>query len=227
MLGDMIEYTGSVMAIDPSGRGKDETAYAVVKMLNGYLFVHACNGIKGGYGENVLRQLSTIAKRFNVNEVVVESNMGDGMFTELLKPIISTIHPVTINEVRHHIQKEKRIVDTLEPTLNSHRLIVDPSVIREDYATSQSYPIETQLRYCLFYQLSRLTREKGSLLQDDRLDALSMAVNYWTEQMAANADVKINDRKEQLLNDELERFVSNVVGYGSSFTRRSNQWFTN
>ena len=227
MLGDMIEYTGSVMAIDPSGRGKDETAYAVVKMLNGYLFVHACNGIKGGYGENVLRQLSTIAKRFNVNEVVVESNMGDGMFTELLKPIISTIHPVTINEVRHHIQKEKRIVDTLEPTLNSHRLIVDPSVIREDYATSQSYPIETQLRYCLFYQLSRLTREKGSLLQDDRLDALAMAVNYWTEQMAANADVKINDRKEQLLNDELERFVSNVVGYGSSFTRRSNQWFTN
>ena len=226
MLGDMIEYSGSVMAIDPSGRGKDETAYAVVKMLNGYLFVHACNGIKGGYGENVLRQLSTIAKRFNVNEVVVESNMGDGMFTELLKPIISTIHPVTINEVRHHIQKEKRIVDTLEPTLNSHRLIVDPSVIREDYATSQSYPIETQLRYCLFYQLSRLTREKGSLLQDDRLDALSMAVNYWTEQMAANADVKINDRKEQLLNDELERFVSNVVGYGSSFTRRSNQWFT-
>jgi len=227
MLGDMIEYSGSVMAIDPSGRGKDETAYAVVKMLNGYLFVHACNGIKGGYGENVLRQLSTIAKRFNVNEVVVESNMGDGMFTELLKPIISTIHPVTINEVRHNIQKEKRIVDTLEPTLNSHRLIVDPSVIREDYATSQSYPIETQLRYCLFYQLSRLTREKGSLLQDDRLDALAMAVNYWTEQMAANADVKINDRKEQLLNDELERFVSNVVGYGSSFTRRSNQWFTN
>jgi len=54
-----------------------------------------------------------------------------------------------------------------------------------------------------------------------------MAVNYWTEQMAANADVKINDRKEQLLNDELERFVSNVVGYGPSFTRRSNQWFTN
>lgn len=227
MLGDMIEYSGSVMAIDPSGRGKDETAYAVVKMLNGYLFVHACNGIKGGYGENVLRQLSTIAKRFNVNEVVVESNMGDGMFTELLKPIISTIHPVTINEVRHNIQKEKRIVDTLEPTLNSHRLIVDPSVIRDDYSTSQSYPIEIQVRYCLFYQLSRLTRDKGSLLQDDRLDALSMAVNYWTEQMAANVDVKINDRKEQLLNDELESFVSNVVGYGSSFTRRSNQWFTN
>ena len=29
----MIPYNGSVLSIDPSGRGKDETGYAVVKML--------------------------------------------------------------------------------------------------------------------------------------------------------------------------------------------------
>jgi len=223
-LGDMVDYTGSVMSIDPSGRGKDETAYSVVKMLNGFLFVHDCNGIKGGYGDNVLKELSLIAKRFKVNEVTIESNMGDGMFTELLKPVINAIYPVTINEVRHHIQKEKRIIDTLEPVLNAHRLVVDPIVVKNDFKSIVSYPIESQNRYALFYQLSRITREKGSLLQDDRLDALSIAVNYWTEQMAINADLKIKDRKEDLIQEELEKFMNSAF-HISNKAKRQTTWF--
>jgi hypothetical protein len=220
----MVDYTGSVMSIDPSGRGKDETAYSVVKMLNGFLFVHDCNGIKGGYGDNVLKELSLIAKRFKVNEVIIESNMGDGMFTELLKPVINAIYPVTINEVRHHIQKEKRIIDTLEPVLNAHRLIVDPIVVKNDFKSIVSYPIESQNRYALFYQLSRITREKGSLLQDDRLDALSIAVNYWTEQMAINADLKIKDRKEDLIQEELEKFMNSAFNI-SNKAKLQTTWF--
>lgn len=215
-LGDLVTYTGSVMSIDPAGRGKDETAYAVVKMLNGQLFVHACNGIKGGYGENVLKELANVAKRYKVNEIIVESNMGDGMFTELFKPVINNLYPVSINEVRHHIQKEKRIVDTLEPVLNAHKLIVDPAVIRQDYQSALTYPIEQQSRYMLLYQLSRLTRDRGSLLQDDRLDALAIAIGYWVEQMAVNADLKINERKNELMEIELERFKD--AAYGSSLT---------
>ena len=219
-LGDLIPYTGSVMSIDPSGRGKDETAYAVVKMLNGHLFVHACNGIRGGYGENVLKELASIAKRYNVNEIIVESNMGDGMFTELFKPVINNVYPVSINEVRHHIQKEKRIIDTLEPVLNAHKLIVDPNVIRRDFQSAQGYPIEQQARYMLLYQLSRLTKDRGSLLQDDRLDALAIAIGYWVEQMAVNADLKINERKDELMEIELERFKN--AAFKTSITTSSN-----
>lgn len=219
-LGDLIPYTGSVMSIDPSGRGKDETAYAVVKMLNGHLFVHACNGIRGGYGENVLKELASVAKRYNVNQIIVESNMGDGMFTELFKPVINNVYPVSINEVRHHIQKEKRIVDTLEPVLNAHKLIVDPNVIRRDFQSAQGYPIEQQARYMLLYQLSRLTKDRGSLLQDDRLDALAIAIGYWVEQMAVNADLKINERKDELMEIELERFKK--AAFKTSITTSSN-----
>lgn len=219
-LGDLVPYTGSVMSIDPSGRGKDETAYAVVKMLNGHLFVHACNGIRGGYGENVLKELADIAKRFNVNEIIVESNMGDGMFTELFKPVINNVYPVSINEVRHHIQKEKRIIDTLEPVLNAHKLVVDPNVIRRDFQSAQGYPIEQQARYMLLYQLSRLTNDRGSLLQDDRLDALAIAIGYWVEQMAVNADLKINERKDELMEIELERFKQ--AAFKTSITTHSN-----
>jgi len=214
-VGDMIPYTGSVLSIDPSGRGKDETGYAVVKMLNGQLFVPDAGGIKGGYDTKTLQQLVAIAKDNKVNKVVIESNFGDGMFMELIKPLFRTTYPVTIEEVRHNKQKELRIVDTLEPVLNSHRLIIDPTVINNDYRSALSYPIEQQTRYMLMYQLSRITRDRGSLVHDDRLDALSIAVGYWVQQMAADVNQSMIDRQQELLEEELTKFTD-------SFHKRSN-----
>ena len=205
-LGDMVPYTGSVLAVDPSGRGKDETGYAVVKMLNGTLYVPAAGGLSGGYSEATLTELAEIAKKYKVNYIVSESNFGDGMFTELMRPILTRIYPCSLEEVRHSTQKEKRIIDTLEPVMSGHRLVVDPDVIKEDFQTIQKYPHESQLKYSLFYQMSRLTRERGAITHDDRLDALSIAVAYWVEQMAQDAEVKMADRKVELLDAELQRF---------------------
>lgn len=219
-VGDHVPFTGSVMSIDPSGRGRDETAYAVVKMLNGQLFVPEAGGMRGGYSEQTLKELAKMAKAHNVNTIVVESNMGDGMFTELLKPILRTIHPCSLEEVRHTQQKERRIIDTLEPVLNQHRLVVDPKVIKDDYQSAQSYPLEQQSRYMLLFQLSRITNDRGSLLQDDRLDALAIAIAYWTTQMAQDADQQITDRKEELLQQELEKFMDSAMGTKT----RSNTW---
>ena len=205
-LGDMVPYTGSVLAVDPSGRGKDETGYAVVKMLNGTLYVPAAGGLSGGYSEATLTELAEIAKKYKVNYIVSESNFGDGMFTELMRPILTRIYPCSLEEVRHSTQKEKRIIDTLEPVMSGHRLVVDPDVIKEDFQTIQKYPHESQLKYSLFYQMSRLTRERGAITHDDRLDAVSIAVAYWVEQMAQDAEVKMADRKVELLDAELQRF---------------------
>jgi len=205
-VGEHIPFTGSVLAIDPSGRGKDETGYAVVKMLNGMLFVPDAGGLQGGYREETLKPLAMIAKNHQVNAIVVESNFGDGMFNEIFKPVLTKVHPCTMEEVRHNIQKEKRIIDTLEPIMNQHRLIISPEVIRKDFETAQGYPPELQLRYQLMYQMSRITKDRGAITHDDRLDALSIAVNYWTEQMAQDAENNIANRKEELLNKELQAF---------------------
>ena len=59
----------------------------------------------------------------------------------------------------------------------------------------------------LFYQLSRITRERGSLAHDDRLDALAIAVAYWVEQMAADVNKNMYDRKQELLQEELTKFT--------------------
>jgi hypothetical protein len=198
-------YAGSVMSIDPSGRGSDETAYAVVKMLNGFLHVTEAGGVPGGYDERTMKELVDIARRNKVNHIVVESNFGDGMFTELLKPHLRAGHNCFIEEVRHSIQKEKRIIDTLEPVLNQHRLVVDSRVVQRDYETAKT--TERSIHYSLFYQLSRVVRAKGALVHDDRLDALAIAVAYWTEQMAQDADERIQTAREEAQDKWLRRFM--------------------
>ena len=221
-LGDWIEYTGSVLSVDPSGRGKDETGYAVVKMLNGILYVTECGGLQGGYKQDNLESLSVIARRNKVNLVLIESNFGDGMFMELWKPILSKIYNVRMEEVRSNIQKEKRIIDTLEPVMNQHRLVIDPQVIEKDLQTVQNYPSESQAKYMLFHQLTRITRDKGALIHDDRLDALQMAVGYWVEQMATDADKEVKVRKEKLHDEQLERFVAGVIS--KEYKETPNVW---
>jgi len=201
------EYSGSVMSIDPSGRGKDETGYAVVKMLNGFLYVRRCGGVDGGYSEEALKKLAMIAKEENVNEIIVESNFGDGMFNQLMTPILTKIHPVTLSEVRHNTQKEKRIIDVLEPVMNQHKLVIDKKVIKQDYESTQHLPPESSLRYQLMYQMTRLTAERGALSNDDRLDSLAMAVQYWVDAMAQDAEQRIGARREEVLRGEIDKVI--------------------
>jgi len=215
-------YTGSVMAIDPSGRGSDETAYSIVKMLNGFLYVVDCGGVEGGYSDTTLQHLTDLAKIHQVNTVLIESNFGDGMFTELLKPYMLKTYPVTLEEVRHNTQKEQRIIDTLEPVMNQHRLVIDPKVVQKDYDSVQNMPPEKGIKYMLTYQMTRITKQRGALAHDDRLDVLAMAVQYWTEQMAADADTEIRTRKEELLDNELEKFMGHLnMGHKDS---RQDGW---
>ena len=204
------KYTGSVLAIDPSGRGSDETAYAIVKMLNGFLYVVDAGGIEGGYSASTLQHLTDLAKMNSVNLVLIESNFGDGMFTELLKPYMTKTYPCTMEEVRHNTQKEQRIIDTLEPIMNQHRLVIDPKVIQKDYDSVQNMPPEKGVKYMLTYQMTRITKQRGALAHDDRLDVLAMACQYWVDQMAADADNQIQIRKDELLDQELDKFMNHL-----------------
>jgi hypothetical protein len=197
---DWTAYTGSVMAIDPAGRGADEIGYAVVKIANGLLFITAVGGLRGGYTPENLARLAAVAKYNQVNEVIVESNFGDGMFTELCKPIFATIHPCAINEVRSTGQKELRIIDTLEPVLNQHRLVLDEKIIEQDSKVEEP-------EYQLLYQLTRITRERGALRHDDRLDALAIAVKFWVEAMARDTNKAVSDSREKAMEDELKKFM--------------------
>lgn len=207
------EYTGTVMSIDPSGRGKDETGYAVVKMLNGYLYVRRAGGYAGGYDTQTLTKLATIAKEEQVNHVIIEANFGDGMYTQLIKPVLAKIHPCMVEEVKHSAQKERRIIDTLEPVMMRHKLVFDRAVIEDDYRTAQAYDAENKVFKTLVYQMTRICYDRGALKFDDRLDALAIAVAYWSEKIGQDEDRGIDTERQKALDDELARFMTNAIGY--------------
>lgn len=197
-------FEGSVMSIDPSGRGADRTGYCILKMLHGVLYMTDCGALEGGYEKETLERISQLAKEHSVNYVVIESNFGDGMATALLKPVMAKIHPCTIEEVRHNIQKEKRIIDTLEPIFNQHRLVVAQEVIEKDF----KQPIDHQL----FKQITRITRDRGAIKHDDALDALSIAANYWVERMDRDQILAFEEHKETKLQVELDDFMEHAIG---------------
>ena len=198
-------YEGSVLAIDPSGRGQDEMGWAVVNHLLGKVFVPAFGGMKGGYEESNLVKLSEIAKEHRVNKIVVESNFGDGMFTNLMMPVLHAIYPVGIEEIRNNIQKEKRIIDSLEPLMNQHRLVFEYSAIKKDIEFGLSEP--KNIYYSLIYQMTHITKDRGALVHDDRLDALTLGVQFWNEYgiLKQNSEIALGMYKRKQVEDELKR----------------------
>lgn len=170
-------YSKIVMSIDPSGSGGDKTAYAVVAALHGFLFVLDAGNAQGGYNDNALIRLSNIAKRWGVHEIIIEKNFGDGMFTTLFKPVLFRTHNCYVEEVHHSTQKEKRIIDTLEPVMNRHKLVFNRCIVENDYREN-SADSDEGTRHSLMYQLTHISKDRGSLRNDDSLDALAIAVAH-------------------------------------------------
>ena len=147
-----------------------------------------------------------------MNQVIIEANFGDGMFPKLFQPVCLRKHRCMIEEVKHSSQKEARIIDTLEPVMMRHRLVVDPKLIEADYKSTFVYPIDKQNVYRLFYQMTRITKDRGSLAKDDRLDVLAMAAAYWVESMARDEEQVQAQHKARMQDLELRKFMESFTG---------------
>lgn len=199
-----IDYQFSIMAVDPSGRGADEMGVAIIKYLNSKIYVMEVMGLKGGYHEDNLFTIARKAKEYKVDTIYIESNFGDGMFDQLLKPILLKVHPCALEEVRSSKQKELRIIDTLEPLLNQHRIVMDKSLMLRDIHQA----IESNnLVYSLIYQLTHITKQRGSMKHDDRLDALSIATAALVELIGVDQESMVSNYKEEQLEALLEQWV--------------------
>jgi hypothetical protein len=96
--------------------------------------------------------------------------------------------------------------------MNQHRLVVDPKVIEWDYDSTADLPTDEVNKYRLFYQMTRITKNRGALAHDDRLDAVAGCVAYWLEWMARNTTVAVEVRKQELLDAELAKFMETALG---------------
>lgn len=198
---DWVEFEQSVLFVDPSGRGKDETAWAVVKVLNGMLYVTEVNGFAGDPGEAMVR-IATAAKAHNVSTIQVEPNFAGGVWISAFQPVLAKVWPApkagdtagcSVEEAEWaRAQKEVRIIDTLEPVMTLHRLVVDERVAKDEI---------------LMYQLTHISRERGCLQHDDRVDALAGAVSYLQHALAQDVDEAVQAMRDAEQDAELERFI--------------------
>jgi len=211
--GDWDSYQETICSVDPSGRGSDETAAAYISQRNGFLYLHEMRAYREGYSDNTLLDILKGCRKYNVTKLVIETNFGDGIVAELFKKhLVQTKQGIDVEEVRATVRKEQRIIDTLEPVLNQHRLVVDRSVIDWDYNSNKDAAPESRLLYMLFYQMSRMCREKGAVKHDDRLDCLSQGVQYFTDCMAISAQEQINTRKREEWLDILRSTIEDPQG---------------
>jgi len=200
-------YQETICSVDPSGRGSDETAAAYISQRNGFLYLHDMRAYRDGYSDNTLLDILKGCKKYGVTKLLIETNFGDGIVSELFrKHLQQTKQNIDIEEVRANVRKEDRIIDSLEPILNQHRLVIDRSVIEWDFKSNPQAAPEERLLYMLFYQMSRMCREKGAIRHDDRIDALAQGVQYYTDAMGISALEAIKNRKRTEWNSMLEEF---------------------
>lgn len=184
-------YLETIVAVDPAGHGEDELAIAVVSSVSGFIVYHEVLGYNGGYAEANLNKIAYWVNQFSASSVVVESNFGDGMFTQLLKPVLYKACPtVGIHEVKVTGRKERRCLDVLEPLFNSHRIVFTPRAISDK---------ETQT------QITRLRDKKNALKRDDRIDVMALAAAYFQRDMDLTPQVAITKsakaQHKQLIQD--------------------------
>ena len=220
---DFVPYEAAIMFVDPSGRGKDETSYVVLKLLHGRIFCTAAGGFIGGYDNPTLTALITIAKKHMVQKILVEPNFGAGTYVALLKSVAQNIHGVTIEDAEWvSTMKEQRIIETLEPVLNQHRLVMCPSVLAADVKSTQDRDMENPIQYSLMYQMTRMMKLKGALAYDDRIDALAGGVAYFSKQLARDTEAAAIAHEESKLDKELAKFMKGVLGPRGVEVRRMN-----
>lgn len=221
---DVAKLQGKVMYVDPAGGGKngDETAYAVTGFLNGNIYVLSAGGLPGGYNVAQMTELATIAKKWEVNRVIVEKNMGYGAFTEVWLPILRQHHECAVDDDFVTGQKEVRIVETLEPVIARGSLIFNASIVDEDRDTSAIHAAGERQIYTLFHQISMITRDRDCLKHDDRVDALEGAVRYWQKVMAVDQSEAIKRAREREFNEAMrdpmmkDRWSNTAPGRGGS-----------
>ena len=210
--GEWGPYTETICAVDPSGRGSDETAACYLSQRNGFLYLHEMRAYRDGYSDKTLLDILRGCKKYDVSTLVIETNFGDGIVSELFKKHLQqTKQNIFVDEVRANVRKEDRIIDSLEPVLNQHRLVVDRSVIDWDYSSNKDCAPESRLLYMLFYQMSRMCREKGAVKHDDRIDVLAMAVKYYTDALAISAYEQVKLREREEFQDMLETWNDDPV----------------
>jgi hypothetical protein len=162
-----------VCIVDTSGGGTDETTWTIGAELLGRVFGLWQGASTEGHTKGTLKALAADCKKWGVQTIEIEANFGGEMFGELLRPVCAEMfyEPEIVSLPAKQVQKEVRIVENLEPLASSHRLVVNAELLRRDFHVDYEDVEAAKRRYYRFtYQFSRMTKAKGAVPHDDRVE---------------------------------------------------------
>lgn len=234
---EFMKFEGTHMYVDPAGGGQngDETAYAVTRYAAGKVYLVDVGGVPGGLDTESLDALTAVAAKWKPNKISIEENYGKGALSQVWRPNLFKKVSTEVEDIWESGQKELRIIDTLEPVIGSGRLVIDEDLILHDWKTVQKYPAEKRASYSLLSQMAKITRDRGSLFHDDRIDAVAGSVRNWVEVLAVD-DAQAVAAAQQAAFREMQsnplgngrplpnQSTAQSHGLGSALTRLQRRW---
>lgn len=212
-----VEPERRILIVDPSGEGTDETAWGVMAQHLGRVFLAKVDARLEGFSEATMKAIAADAKLYRPHEIRIEKNYGGGMFGELLRPHLMAAGCVCtiIEETAGQVQKEVRIVDTLQALVTGHRLVIAADVFRKDFQVD--YPEVEQAKrrnYRLSYQITRLTKKKGCLAHDDRIDMVATGAASFLGTLKRILEDAARESRDLYLQQEAEKLIATRVRLG-------------
>jgi hypothetical protein len=200
---------GIIIQVDPSGGGMDETTWGAIAQHNGRVFLLDMEGAIEGFSTPTLEGIAAMAKRWGAQRIRIEKNYGGGMFTALLRPaLLKANHPCAIEEEFATGQKEVRMVDSLEALVSLHRLVFNRTVLQKDFPVRYAQVADAKQRfYRLTYQFTRVTKMKGALAHDDRLDMLASGARSFLGSLSRQLDEAAAESRAMEINKDVDYLI--------------------
>lgn len=209
-------WSKTVMHVDTSGRGEDQTAWGVASFLAGWIYIKCLKG--AGHEKNlsgddprILRQIAEDARFYGATEIWIEQQFGGSSFAQLLEVEVKKLYlepgrnktypegwrcSVDTKPAKH--QKEIKIIRSLSSPMSHHRVVIAEEAIR--------LTPDLPTKYELQYQISNLTEQSGSLTHDDKVEVLGNLVAEFGEEL----NISPEDVEQRFIDERIEEDLRQV-----------------
>jgi hypothetical protein len=182
--------------VDPAGEGGDELAVTAGGTAGPYIHITGILGLKGGLSNDNLEKFAQFVIQQGIKRVLVEDNMGAGTVSKLIinyfmglgKDGRPRVPGVAVEDRHASGQKERRIIDTVRPVVQRHRLIIHRTALDMDLECTKQYPMDKRNSRSLFLQMHSITTDRGCLDKDDRIDALEGLIRELATTLVVDED---------------------------------------
>jgi hypothetical protein len=116
-----------------------------------------------------------------------------------------------IDTQRSAAEKERRVIENaMEPVLHKHKLVLAMVLATKNDRFAEQLPVKEVNRYGLFNALGRITKDKGSLVNDERIDAVGLGMHDWTKQMVRDFKREEGRCRQDVVDKDVGQFIGRV-----------------